>query len=187
MKITMHQREIALLESFLSKSISYFEFGMGGSTCLAAQLVRDRVSAIDSSVEWIEMVREAIGDNPGKQIDLRHVDIGPLGGWGTPLSRKRQEHLFHAYSLAIAGNGRFDLCLVDGRFRVASFMQALLMAESDSVLAIHDYRVRPIYHLVEEFARPIAECQQLTLFVRRAGMDRDKAFRCAELYRRDPA
>ncbi|WP_457935731.1 hypothetical protein [Mesorhizobium sp. 10J20-29] len=183
----MHQREVALMESFLAKSTSYFEFGMGGSTCLAAQLVRDRVSAIDSSLEWIQKVREAIGENPRKQIDLRHIDVGPLGAWGMPLSRKRQEHLFPAYSLAIEENGHFDLCLVDGRFRVASFMQALLMAEQETVLAIHDYAGRRKYHVVEEFARPIAQCRQLAFFVRRSGMDREKALRCAELYRRDPA
>jgi hypothetical protein len=186
MNVTMHQREIALLESFLAKSASYFEFGMGGSTYLAAQLVRERVAAIDSSVEWIDQVRQAIGNPLGKRIDLRHIDIGPLGGWGTPLSRTRQEHLFHKYSLAIEANGHFDLCLVDGRFRIASFMQALIMAEPDTVLAIHDYQVRPKYHLVEEFARPISECQQLTFFVRRRGMDEYKAVECAEAYRLDP-
>jgi hypothetical protein len=186
MKITMHQREIALLEAFLGQSTSYFEFGMGGSTCVAAQLVRGRVSAIDSSVEWISQVRDAIGDQPGRSIDLRHIDIGPLGGWGTPLSRTRQQHLFPAYSKAIENNGYFDLCLVDGRFRIASFMQALLMAETDAVLAIHDYRVRPKYHIVEQFARPISECRNLTFFVRRRGMDEFKAMQCAEAYRLNP-
>jgi hypothetical protein len=186
MKTTMHQREIAVLESFMSKASSYFEFGMGGSTCLAAQLVKDRVAAIDSSQQWISEVRDAIGSPPGKEIDLRHIDIGPLGGWGTPLNRAKQEHLFPGYSLAIDDNGPFDLCLVDGRFRIASFLQALQRADADTVIAIHDYRVRPKYHIVEQYARPISECQQLTFFVRRPHVDLREVAQVADAHRRDP-
>lgn len=181
----MHEREIALLSSFLEQSASYFEFGMGGSTCLAAKLVSDRVAAVDSSAKWVGKVRAAIGEAV-PQIDLRHVEIGPLRGWGMPLDRASAS-LFDAYSLAIVDNGPFDFCLIDGRFRVACFLQALLSAEADSVIAVHDYRVRPEYHIVETFARPISECRQLTMFVRRPEAQLPEIERCAQAFRRDPA
>jgi len=146
----MQPREIALLESFLSESGAYFEFGMGGSTCLAATLVRSRIDAVDTSPEWVANVRDEIGDLPAKSVNLRYIDVGPTGNWGTPLS-KDSEQKFPGYSRAILETGfsDYDFCLVDGRFRVACFLQALSHLNGDAVIAVHDYTSRPIYHLIE--------------------------------------
>ncbi|TWG99876.1 hypothetical protein L598_001200000080 [Mesorhizobium sp. J18] len=169
MKIQMSKDEIALLSNFMRKSDHYFEFGMGGSTCLAAELVAKSVSAIDSSIEWVQKVREKIGESP-KDITLTHVDIGPIGAWGSPKGSS-SKHLFPAYSDTIKQQRRdINLCLVDGRFRVACFLKALAYLDSDAVLAMHDYRVRDYYHVVEEFARPIAATNTLVFFVRRKGV-----------------
>lgn len=167
MKIVMHDSEVDLLKTFLSRTSNYFEFGMGGSTCLAATLVKQRISAVDSDASWVASVRETIGETD-KYIDLRHVDIGRTGSWGAPVSRER-ETLFARYSQSILETGfrDFDLCLVDGRFRVACFLQALQFLRADAIIAIHDYAVRPHYHVVEEFARPIATAHQLSFFIRR--------------------
>ena len=171
LKITMHVREQELFRAFLSAASNYYEFGMGGSTVLAAELVKQSVSAMDSDPAWVDKVREII-DAPTKRIDLRHVDIGKTGNWGTPISRE-SEYLFPDYSSAIVSTGRrdFDLCLVDGRFRVACFLQALQHLEPDAIVGIHDYRVRPYYFVVEQFARPVATCLSLTFFVRRHDAD----------------
>lgn len=185
MKIVMSQREIDHLENYLSQADSYFEFGMGGSTCLAAKLVRYRVAAIDSDAEWVTGVRTEIGQTD-KIVDLRHVDIGQTGGWGTPISRSNQ-HLFPSYSKAIVDTGYsdFDLCFVDGRFRVACFLQALQFLRKDAIVGMHDYAARPAYHVVEEFARPISATQQLKFFVQRPGVDAVKLSRTLEAHRLD--
>lgn len=174
MKIQMHEREVDLLRDYLARSESYFEFGVGGSTCLAATLVRKRICGIDSDPRWIKQVTAAVRSDP--KVNLRHVDIGPTGGWGTPLSRQAEEK-FPAYSRSVLtfGDTDFDFCLVDGRFRVACFLEALNALPGDAVIAMHDYASRPHYHLVENYARPIASCQQLTMFVRRRDYDADRA------------
>lgn len=171
MKITMSQPEIELFSSFLRASDSYFEFGMGGSTCLAASLVKSHVCSVDSDTGWIEKVRGELLEGAGK-VNLIHVDVGPTGAWGTPINHDKA-HLFDAYSLAITRPDlpRFDLCLVDGRFRVACFLQAIVHLDPDAVIGIHDYVARPHYHVVEEFARPIASTGQLVFFVRRKSAD----------------
>lgn len=182
MKIQMHDREVELLSRFLSETTNYFEYGVGGSTCLAAGLVKGRIRGVDSDPRWIEDVRVATGPDP--RIDLRHVDIGATGGWGTPVSRA-EAHKFPAYSESIRqfATESFDFCLVDGRSRVACFLEALEMVSEDAVLAMHDYAARPGYHVVEPFARRIATCQQLTLFVKRPDRDRDHLWSVREAHR----
>jgi hypothetical protein len=62
---------------------------------------------------------------------------------------------------------RADLYLVDGRFRVACFMQIILHAHPDALIAIHDFANRPQYHVIYDVAREIAVRENLSVFVRR--------------------
>lgn len=186
MKIIMHQTEIALLSAFLGQSAAYFEFGMGGCTCLAAQLVKERVHAIDSHDLWVEKVGQEIGTS-AKDIRIKTVNIGPTGDWGHPVGRTH-ENLFPDYSLSITRTGflDYDLCLVDGRFRVACFLQAISVLRADAVVGFHDHTSRPHYHVVEEFARPIAGINELRMFVRRPGVDQKALAATLEKYWKNP-
>lgn len=184
----MHEKEVDLLSSFLRQSTAYFEFGMGGSTVLASSLVQRSIVAIDSSEQWVSSVRAAIPPRPGQVVKLHHIDIGEVGAWGTPVNPDRQRSLFPAYSKTIDDAGFYDLCLVDGRFRVSCFLQALLRApSSDTIIGIHDYAARPAYHVIEQFARPISSALQLSFFVPRPNTDEAELAKAAEFHRFDPA
>jgi len=100
---------------------------------------------------------------------------------------KAHEDNFDLYSKAILETNYtdFDFCLVDGRFRVACFIEALLFLKSGAVLAIHDYATRPAYHVVERFARPIAASGQLSFFVRRHDCNEKDARQVLESHRRN--
>lgn len=187
MKIVMSAAEIELLSLFMSSADSYFEYGMGGSTCLATKLVKSSVHAIESDAGWVKKVSDIVGPST-KKLRLEHVNIGSTGKWGMPIGRDH-ENLFSAYSMAIrkADITSIDLCLVDGRFRVASFLEALSCLNGDAVIGIHDYKGRPEYHLIEEFARPIAKCEQLCFFIRRANADLKLISAVANAYRLNPA
>lgn len=184
LKVAMRPVEVALFSALLSRSQSYFEYGIGGSTFLASQLVQGPIHGIDSSVEWIDNVRAEVGDNP--DVTLRHVDIGEIGEWGRPVSREAEDR-FPDYSRAIhqAEVDKIDFCLVDGRFRVACFLEALRTLDSDAILALHDYSSRRRYHVVERFARPIAQARDLAVFVRRRDCDMAALDRILESRRLD--
>jgi hypothetical protein len=186
MKITMTTGEIDLLVRFLTASIDYFEFGMGGSTVLASRIM-GRITAIESDAKWVEAVRKEI-KNDSPLINLHHVNIGPTGKWGAPVGRTC-ENLFDDYSLSIRNHGsrNIDLCLVDGRFRVACFIEALRNSRSDAVIGIHDYTNRKQYHIVEKWARPIAICDTLAFFVRRPDANDQQMRIAADKFRRDPS
>ena len=188
MNPAMTGAERAVFAAFLRGATHYFEFGMGGSTVLAAKLVRGSVTAIDSNPEWLARTAAAI-DRTGPEIDLRHVDIGPVGDLGMPRDRSDPDR-FTAYSAAIAPrrHRRVDLCLVDGRFRVACALQALVSLGPDAFVIVHDYWSRPHYHAIAAFARCVCACDDMAVF-RRAPLslhDRLLLRRRLRLYRRHP-
>jgi hypothetical protein len=118
----------------------------------------------------VESVQKSF-DSSAYDRHLIHVDIGPTKEWGHPVSIDEKEKFPAYYESIIGFSDKIDLCLVDGRFRLACFFQALLTLRSDAIIGIHDYRSRRHYHSVEKFARPIAENGDMTFFNRRLGID----------------
>lgn len=164
--------ELVLFRALLGCAERYAEFGCGGSTVLAAELVGKAVVAVDGSPEWMAKVAAAC---EGKRISptLMHADIGPTGDWGVstdPATRSRWP-LYHQRIWTHPPAAESDLVLVDGRFRIACFLQALLLCRAEALIAMHDYEVRPAYHVVERFARPVAKVGELAVFQRRPRMD----------------
>ena len=57
----MTANEIVLFTKHMSKASNYFEFGCGGSTVLAAKLGVQCITSVDTSKDWIEIVRQNVG------------------------------------------------------------------------------------------------------------------------------
>jgi hypothetical protein len=183
MNIRMSEKEAALFKAFVSTAKSYFEFGIGGSTAFAAEVVQGPLVAVDSDQEWIAKAKESVPASPHERTFV-FVDIGPTKQWGYPTSNEHRPKFPDYHSTIHAFKDMdFDLCLVDGRFRVACFLQALKCLRSDAVIGLHDYRSRKTYHVVENFARPIAEAADMTFFVKRRGLDLAKVDAALEKYR----
>jgi hypothetical protein len=144
----MFQREIQSCQV-------YGEYGCGASTVWVAHHTKARIMAVDSSAEWIakvaletEIFRE--------RLRIEEVDLGKIAAWGYPTTYRHRSR-FHDYVVSPWRHGvKPDLVLIDGRFRVASFLHSLLTAEPGTRLIFDDYNNRPHYHLVEEFC-PVKE------------------------------
>jgi hypothetical protein len=145
---TMTGAENALFRSLLPTTRHYVEFGCGDTTVLAAETVGETIIAVDSSRDWIDKVDRAC---PDKWRQFHHVDIGPE---------------YHSTVWIDSHAPVADLFFIGGRFRVACFMQSLMRCRPDALLAIHDYD-RPAYHVIERFARPVAQVERLAVFQRR--------------------
>jgi len=147
--IRMTVREAALLIRELKNvNGTYFEFGMGGSTNFACEVLlargdQARVVAVDSSEEWVSKVasercfRELRARG---RADLSAVDIGPTRTWGYPVGRAAQGRWadYPAALPRLVAPGAADLVLVDGRFRVACVLAAFLHQPRAAVL-VHDF------------------------------------------------
>ncbi|MCG6205523.1 hypothetical protein LPW26_12805 [Rhodopseudomonas sp. HC1] len=166
MQIRMFPEETALFTSFIRNATSYVEFGTGGSTVLASNYVRDRIISVDSSQEWLDLVKVACADS--KVIpELLFMDIGTTGEWGSPTDNTTRHRWpsYHSDVWNVEGSANADLYLVDGRFRVACFAQVVLHCKPSAIIAIHDFSSRPAYHRVNEIAREIATAGDLSFFL----------------------
>ena len=190
MHVVMSDAEKALLWQFLSCSDDYVEFGAGGSTVLASTAVKRSIVSVDSSLEWLERVRAACLERGGGLMPkLVNVDLGKLGEWGWPLDETKK-HLWPSYHTAVWSlpeSAAADLYLVDGRFRVACFVQAARRARPDAVIGIHDFSGRAQYHVVHEIAREIARTGSLSFFVRRPDYDDKRAAEILDRHALQPA
>jgi hypothetical protein len=167
----MTDAELDLFKSVLRCADHYLEFGSGGSTCLAAELARRSVVSVDSSTNWLDQVgRECAARNLPIRPRLVHADIGPIKDWGYPTDEESKP-LWPRYHEVVwqeePAASKADLYLVDGRFRVACFMQIVLHTEADALILFHDFALRRYYHVVREVAREVARTGELSLFLPR--------------------
>jgi hypothetical protein len=174
LKPRMTERELELFRSFVRHARNYVEFGAGGSTCVAAPLVSKSIISVDSSEEWLQKVAEICAAEPAWiQPTLLFVDIGPLGAWGAPADSSARDRWpsYHEKVWDIPGAPEADLYMVDGRFRIACFMQSLLHARAGSLITMHDFTLRPDYAVVAEVADQIASVDTLAVFRKRHDQD----------------
>lgn len=151
----MDEEGLVAFKDYLSRSRVYVEYGAGGSTFYAAKSARvPIIVSVETDPDWVELMCEELS-NISVDLYLEHCDIGPVVDWGRPASN---EHYRRYSSYASRPWGRVrelgvvpDTVLIDGRFRVASFLYTLLSARVGTIVMFDDYIDRPHYHVVEQF------------------------------------
>src|SRR5208283_3476786 len=101
----------------------------------------------------------------------------PTATWGDPKDSSARDKWpsYHNKIWTNPAASDADLYLVDGRFRVACFMQIVLNCEPDALIVFHDFAGRKNYHVVREVAREIAIGEELSVFQPRKGKIRKRA------------
>jgi hypothetical protein len=183
----MSGREFLLFEAFVRCAYDYVEFGTGGSTYVASNYVKGSIRSVDSSRDWLAKVHEECQGTEGARPELMFADIGPTGEWGMPIdptTRDRWPH-YHAAIWTAYEVREADTYFIDGRFRVASFLQAIIHCRPDAILMFHDFRSRPYYHAVLEVATEVAVAEDLSVF-RPLGGAKPLARRLLQNFKYDP-
>lgn len=146
----------------LAKARNYLEYGSGGSTILANQMVTNLVS-VDSDASFLADVRRKLEENDRRAMaKLIHVNIGLTQHWGMPVFTKPTRRRVRRWEQYAKAPWRYfrtigqqpDLVLVDGRFRVACVLESLLSLSplSETQILLDDYVGRPYYTVVEKYA-----------------------------------
>ncbi|UGB24875.1 glycosyltransferase family 2 protein [Methylorubrum sp. B1-46] len=167
----MSEQEREMLARHLRAKTFLMEFGCGGSTVLAAECGIPRIASVESDKAFLEEVRNqpALAE---VRLTLVHADIGPTGQWGAPIGH---EHAFKwpSYYLNVwkSIEDRPDVVFVDGRFRVACFLNALVNCEGGTTLIIHDYWNRPNYHAVGKYCDCIDRIGTMGVFKAKPDLD----------------
>jgi hypothetical protein len=160
--------EINLFTAYLKESKSYFEFGSGGSTCLAVQLGIPSIVSVESDINWINKLRTFQVVKDKVQFHYIDIDANP-DNWGYPKTLNKISN-WHYYSGVITPYNP-DLIFVDGRFRVACCLRSWLIMSEDSFLMIHDYKDRTQYHIIEQFFELVESLNTLYVFRKKADVD----------------
>jgi len=172
----MSDKEISLLNICLRECQNhYFEWGCGGTTARASLYTNIcDITSVDSSQQWINKV----SSNPivkNKQVNYIYIDINADdNNWGKPKNKSKISE-WPKYSQAVnLNNQKYDLILIDGRFRVACALQALNHLTDSGVVLIHDYINRPHYHCIEEFYNRVAGVDSLAVLKKKPSYDQTR-------------
>jgi hypothetical protein len=135
----------------------YLEYGCGGSTVYAAKVANvPSIIAVDTNREWVDRVTGSIQGSEGRFF-IEHCDLGPTGDWGVPKSDEKRKFFWRyvvtPWNTAKQNSLTPELVLIDGRFRIASFLFSLLSAPEGTTILFDDYFDRPHYAVAEEFCR----------------------------------
>ncbi|MBV7482836.1 hypothetical protein [Bordetella sp. BOR01] len=161
----------ALLAECLSKAEVFLEYGSGGSSVMASGSAVRKIYSVDSDQPFLQAVQARIaqtGGDSSKYVPI-YIDIGPTGAWGRP-SDHGSAALWPAYVnepwTTMKNHGEApDLVLIDGRFRVASFLISALFAPAGCIILFDDYFDRPAYHVVEKYLKPVRAAGRMAQFV----------------------
>lgn len=173
----MTDAEIGVLRECFSKATSLVEFGSGGSTLMGVRSASlRRIWSVENDTAWIAKLRgepEIAQAEGAGRLRLMHVDIGRTGDYGMPLDESTQAR-WPGYYQAVwndPATADSDLVLIDGRFRVACALEALVRCRQHAILLFHDFWNRPHYHPVLAFTDWLGSCDSLAILRRKAVVD----------------
>jgi hypothetical protein len=179
----------------LERARNYLEYGSGGSTILANELVNTLVS-VDTDANLQAEVRRKLAQQARRAMTrLIHVNIGLTLETGMPVFAKptlRRVRRWEGYPIAPWRYFRSiarqpDFILVNGRFRVACVLESLLSLSplSTTQILVDDYADRPYYHVVERFA-DFGRVGRMAVLRPRRLLDRIQVRRLVKQYCADP-
>lgn len=149
------QSVIDFLKQNLAPDKVFLEFGSGGSTSITSSL-GTKVLSVESDPKYVAAIR-----NLPNTIAIQ-ADFGIVGPYGTPIFypfRKMRRKWGESYSNLVWNlfpDLNVDFVLIDGRYRVACALSAILRNHSsDYYILVDDYVSREEYHIINEFAQLI--------------------------------
>ncbi len=152
-ELTLPEAEAALLRAHYAAADTILEYGSGGSTVVAAELGKT-VFSVESDAGWSDMMAGYFAANPPKgRVHLHPVDIGPTGKWGMPANENGWRK-YRNYPVSVWDRDDFvqpDLILIDGRFRAACLVTAMIRTARPVTVLFDDYTDRKVYHTVERW------------------------------------
>jgi predicted O-methyltransferase YrrM len=143
----MHEKEIKLIEKYLSTDKTMLEWGSGGSTLYFSEKVK-KMYSIEHDEIYYEKIKKTIPHNVEYFLVKPNKIVPP------------KESDFHSYKdyieYPIKFEKKFDVILIDGRSRVECAKFALNILTNDGIVFVHDFwkkkrdRYRPILNFYDE-------------------------------------
>lgn len=154
--------ESDLFISNLKNCNIYGEYGCGLSTVYANQYIRKITISVDSDFRWTEKVKNSVDST--ELLNIKAINLGKVKEFGIPESYSFKENISEYLQYIWIQNKKPDFILIDGRFRVATFLTTLINAKKGTTVCFDDYTTRPQYHIVEKFEKPLQKNKRQAIF-----------------------
>lgn len=156
-ELTLPDDEADILRKRYAAARIILEYGSGGSTWLAGMQPEKFVMSVESDRAFALSLQSRI-DVAGlpSPVIIHHADIGPTGDWGRPID-DREWRSYCGYPFSIWEEPYFrdpDVIFIDGRFRAACLLAAVIKTRKPVTVLFDDYCTRPAYRAVEEVIKP---------------------------------
>lgn len=168
---------------------SILEFGSGGST-LEFLKRGFLVNSVETDVLFARRLNKVaykrFGVNP-----VTFCNIGLTGSYGYPLLglklSKRKLTKFVEYTKFGSAEGVYDTVIIDGRFRVASFLSHLIFSpKRPRLICIDDYQDRVEYWQLSEIVEFDGEINGLFYYFVKSEINLQNAMKLYSKYINDP-
>ena len=129
------------------------EFGGGSSSILVSKVCKS-IFVVDSEKKLVFLLKDKVNK---KNSYIHYADIGPVGSFGIPFKflNKFFKKKYHNYFSKIYKEFNFlnetDVVIIDGRFRVSCFLNALNSIKPPFKIIFDDYFSRDEYKVVENY------------------------------------
>jgi hypothetical protein len=190
--ISMMPEEVDLLREASRNRHHVIEFGCGGSTILFLENAVEVLDSVESDKAWAAKVcgepSAATALRSGR-LRMHNVDIGHTKAWGYPADNASKA-LWPRYPRAIwrkLKSPAVDFVFIDGRFRVACALVALLHIKTPALIAVRDFWSRPkVYGEILEFLDVVQRVESLGIFAPRDDVDEIRVKKLLRTYLTDP-
>ena len=137
----------------ISKDKNILEFGSGSSTIQLSKISK-RLVSVESDKVLISELKKNIKNT---QTHIYYANVGPVMDFGTPvlIFKSIFKNSYKNYHTKIfnlnSRNTKFDVIIIDGRFRVACFLNSLNFVQPPFIIFFDDYFSRIEYKIIESF------------------------------------
>ena len=168
----------SLLRASLDGAGRYLEYGCGLSSEFVASNYDCQIRSVETSREWAEKIQASLG----QRAHIFPVDLGPVGPWGRPESYSHRRQFTEYCEAGFKDDYDPNVVLIDGRFRVAVFLTALLRVSPGAQIIFDDYPDRPYYHVVEEIISPVELSEHQAKFICPGELDGETVLRLRDAF-----
>lgn len=156
----MEKVDFDIFDNLLKKAVVYLEYGSGGSTIHALKTKVPIVYSVENDSEWETNVKGLASrlDLSKQVFEMCFTDMSPMSRWGTPLVVNLDlstKYVKDVWDLCTLSKRLPNVVLIDGRFRVACFIQTLIkLNNTRSTIIFDDYSARKHYKIFESIIKP---------------------------------
>lgn len=175
-KLTLPAAEANLVRSYYKQANVILEYGSGGSTVLGAGMKNKVIYSVESDQQWAENLHSgfAVYKDESSIVHMHHVNIGETQKWGKAINDKNWRE-YWKYPMSVWERDDFqqpDVILVDGLYRPACVVTAMMMTNTKVDLLFDDFmnprknweEVRPRFEALSKFIEPVEICGRMARF-----------------------